>query len=105
MPLVAAGQEESFWEDLFAHFDRRAGSALFLHLPQMPTEGPVFAALGMVLSRERRADPQWGSAFKRLQARRAGPLSGSELCESLRLPCDAQAGIDRRVNPPHGRVP
>ncbi len=51
VPLVAAGLEEAFWEDLLAHFDRRAGRALFLHLPQLPAEGPLAAALDRVLGR------------------------------------------------------
>lgn len=54
VPLVAEGLEEAFWQDLLAHFDRRAGSALFLHLPQMPAEGPVYAGLGRVLARSGR---------------------------------------------------
>ena len=54
VPLVAAGHEERFWEHLLAHFDRRAARALFLHLPQLPTEGPVFAALTRVLARSGR---------------------------------------------------
>ncbi|WP_285711956.1 GNAT family N-acetyltransferase [Erythrobacter oryzae] len=54
VPLVAAGLEETFWEALLAHFDRRAARALFLHLPQMPAEGPVVAALTRVLARSGR---------------------------------------------------
>ncbi|MFM7379191.1 MAG: GNAT family N-acetyltransferase [Erythrobacter sp.] len=55
VPLVAAGLEEAFWEALLAHFDARAARALFLHLPQIPTEGPVFAAMTRVLARSGRA--------------------------------------------------
>lgn len=54
VPLVAAGLEEAFWEALLAHFDHRAARALFLHLPQMPAEGPVAAALTRVLARSGR---------------------------------------------------
>ena len=54
VPLVAAGLKEAFWEALLAHFDRRASAALFLHLPQMPAEGPVAAALTRVLTRSGR---------------------------------------------------
>lgn len=54
VPLVAAGLEEAFWEALLAHFDAHAGSALFLHLPQLPAEGPVVAALTRVLARSGR---------------------------------------------------
>ena len=55
VPLVAAGLEEALWEDLLAHFDRRANRALFLHLPQLPAEGPLVAALDRVLARSERA--------------------------------------------------
>lgn len=55
VPLVAAGLEEAFWDDLLTHFDRRASRALFLHLPQLPAEGPVVAALDRVLARSKRA--------------------------------------------------
>jgi CelD/BcsL family acetyltransferase involved in cellulose biosynthesis len=54
VPLVAQGLEEDFWNALLAHFDRRAARALFLHLPQMPADGPVVAALGRVLARSGR---------------------------------------------------
>jgi len=54
VPLVAEGLEERFWQDLLAHFDRRAARALFLHLPHMPAEGPVFAGLSRVLARSAR---------------------------------------------------
>ncbi len=55
VPLIAAGQEDAFWQDLIAHFDRSARRALFLHLPQLPAEGPVNAALGRVLAARGRA--------------------------------------------------
>lgn len=51
VPLVAAGLEEAFWQDLLAHFDRLPRRALFLHLPLMPAGGPVDAALDHVLTR------------------------------------------------------
>ncbi len=54
VPLVAAGLEEAFWQALLAHFDRLPRRALFLHLPQMPAEGPVFAGLTRVLARSGR---------------------------------------------------
>jgi CelD/BcsL family acetyltransferase involved in cellulose biosynthesis len=54
VPLVAAGHEERFWEALLAHFDRLPRRALFLHLPQLPAEGPVAAALTRVLARSGR---------------------------------------------------
>ena len=54
-PLVAAGHEDAFWTDILAHFDRRARRAMFLHLPLMPGEGPVGAALERALARTGRA--------------------------------------------------
>lgn len=50
VPLVAAGLEEAFWCAVLAHFDRRARRALFLHLPMLPAEGPLAAALERVLA-------------------------------------------------------
>ncbi|WP_240505825.1 GNAT family N-acetyltransferase [Erythrobacter colymbi] len=50
-PLVAEGLEEAFWDDLLTHFDRRPARALFLHLPQLPADGPLVAALDRVLAR------------------------------------------------------
>lgn len=55
VPLVAAGHEQAFWIDMLAHFDRRARRALFWHLPLMPADGPVNAALEQVLAARRRA--------------------------------------------------
>lgn len=50
VPLVVAGLEEEFWRALLAHFDRAPRRALFLHLPLLPAEGPVNAALDRVLA-------------------------------------------------------
>ena len=44
-PLVARGLERLFWRELLAWCDAHAGQALFLHLPQLPCEGPLHAAL------------------------------------------------------------
>lgn len=55
VPLVMAGLEDEFWRALLAHFDRSARRALFLHLPLLPAEGPVEAALGRVLHEQARA--------------------------------------------------
>jgi CelD/BcsL family acetyltransferase involved in cellulose biosynthesis len=54
-PLIAAGQEATFWRTMLAHFDRSARRALFLHLPLLPAEGPVAAALDRVLGEAGRA--------------------------------------------------
>lgn len=50
VPLVARGCAEEFWRALLAHFDRLPRRALFLHLPLLPAEGPVNAALERVLA-------------------------------------------------------
>ena len=55
VPLVAAGQEDGFWRALLAHCDRHAGGSLLLHLPQLPADGPVSAALDRVLAASPRA--------------------------------------------------
>lgn len=54
VPLVVAGLEEEFWRAMLAHFDRMARRALFLHLPLLPSGGPLDAALERVLAGPRR---------------------------------------------------
>jgi CelD/BcsL family acetyltransferase involved in cellulose biosynthesis len=49
-PLVAQGFERAFWRELFAWCDSRPGSALFLHLSQLPLEGALHDALTQVLA-------------------------------------------------------
>ncbi|MXP41515.1 GNAT family N-acetyltransferase [Altererythrobacter soli] len=53
-PLVARGCERLFWPALFAWADKRAGARLFLHLPELPRNGPSYEALGMALTRQGR---------------------------------------------------
>jgi CelD/BcsL family acetyltransferase involved in cellulose biosynthesis len=48
-PLVAAGTERAFWRAMLAWSDRNAGSGMFLHLAQMPLDGPLYKALRAVL--------------------------------------------------------
>jgi CelD/BcsL family acetyltransferase involved in cellulose biosynthesis len=55
VPLIMAGHEDAFWQDVLAHFDQRARRALFLHLPLLPADGPADAALGRVLAAQGRA--------------------------------------------------
>lgn len=50
VPLVAAGLEDEFWRDVLSHFDRLPRRALFLHLPMLPADGPLNAALDRVLA-------------------------------------------------------
>ncbi len=51
-PLVAAGREVAFWEGLLDWADRHAGSALFLHLAELPIDGALYQALNEVCGRQ-----------------------------------------------------
>jgi len=53
-PLVARGSEREFWRALLTHLDDAPGRALFLHLPEMPADGPLNAALDAVLAKDAR---------------------------------------------------
>ncbi|MEW9855854.1 GNAT family N-acetyltransferase [Novosphingobium sp. M1R2S20] len=53
-PLVAPGAEVPFWEALLRWADENAGAALFLHLRDLPLDGPLHAALNQVLASQRR---------------------------------------------------
>jgi CelD/BcsL family acetyltransferase involved in cellulose biosynthesis len=53
-PLVLPGHEARFWRALIAEVERGSGTALFLHLPMVPTDGPLYAALQSVLAEQRR---------------------------------------------------
>lgn len=54
-PLVAAGCDRAFWEALLAWCDRHTGPAMFLHLAQMPCDGPLHTALAELLAETGRA--------------------------------------------------
>lgn len=64
-PLVRRGFEHDFWRTVLAWADQNAALALFLHLPHVPADGRVHAALcaaldgspraGMVVHRSERA--------------------------------------------------
>jgi len=53
-PLVAGGHEHRFWRELLGWADRNGGMALFLHLEQLPADGPLYAALRDVCAVEQR---------------------------------------------------
>lgn len=53
-PLIAAGHEQAFWQELLAWADRETGNALFLHLTDIALEGPVFGALTKVIAGQKR---------------------------------------------------
>ncbi|MEN7536903.1 GNAT family N-acetyltransferase [Aurantiacibacter sp. DGU5] len=48
-PLVVRGFEQAFWHALLGWLDRHALFALFAHLPQVGTDGPVHTALAAEL--------------------------------------------------------
>ena len=55
-PLVACGSERAFWERLLDWADAQSGAALFLHLADLPLDGPLVAALrGVVAAQDRPA--------------------------------------------------
>ncbi|HEY6815508.1 MAG TPA: GNAT family N-acetyltransferase [Croceibacterium sp.] len=54
-PLVARGFETAFWREALDWCDRNTGAALFLHLNQVPGDGPLHAALAEVLDETGRA--------------------------------------------------
>lgn len=53
-PLVASGHEHAFWRALLAWADKHARSAMFLHLQNLPQDGPLYAALRDVCVLDRR---------------------------------------------------
>ncbi|MFO1254271.1 MAG: GNAT family N-acetyltransferase [Sphingomonadaceae bacterium] len=53
-PLVARGLEREFWRALLDWADAHAGTGLFLHLAQVPLEGPLHEALQAVLAEQGR---------------------------------------------------
>jgi len=79
VPLVAAGLEEPFWRALLAHFDQFPARALLLHLPKLPADGPVDAALGRVLAASRRAHYR---AAEERRALLAGALTAAAYLEA-----------------------
>lgn len=53
-PLIARGLESEFWTALVEWLDRQSGVGLFLHLPALPSEGPVRRALARLAARQGR---------------------------------------------------
>ncbi|WAT18839.1 GNAT family N-acetyltransferase [Aurantiacibacter sp. MUD11] len=54
LPLVARGFERQFWRALFKYCDANPGTSLFLHLMQVPANGPLHEALVQVLAQDKR---------------------------------------------------
>lgn len=48
LPLVSAGYEPAFWQAMLAWADKAAGTALFLHLPDLPLDSINYRALTAV---------------------------------------------------------
>lgn len=53
-PLVTTGMEALFWREVLGWCDGHAGTALFLHLVQMPGQGVLYTTLKGLLAGERR---------------------------------------------------
>lgn len=53
-PLVKRGHERAFWSAMLRWVDARPLGALFLHLTHLPDDSEVYAALGVVVSEQRR---------------------------------------------------
>ncbi len=49
-PLIVSGAEAIFWREILNWADAQGGSAIFLHLMQMPLSGPVNEALARELA-------------------------------------------------------
>ncbi|NNC60295.1 MAG: GNAT family N-acetyltransferase [Erythrobacter sp.] len=53
-PLVRRGMEIAFWQALFDWTDAHAGTALFLHLPELSLDTPLANSLGQVAQLQNR---------------------------------------------------
>lgn len=73
VPLVARGKEGQFWRALLHHLDHSAGRALFLHLPQLPADGPVCRALDLVIAETARPAFTVGEEARAMLASDVGP--------------------------------
>ena len=106
-PLVAAGHEHAFWRELLAWADGNAGAALFLHLEQLPADGPLYAALRDVCAAENRVAAVVQRTERALLASELSPqeyfdasLSGKKRKElrrqSARLSEEGEVRFERR---------
>lgn len=71
-PLVARGAEHDFWAGLLDWADHNTGGALFLHIPRLPADGPLYAALRDVAAAQGRAA---AVVHRESRAMLASPLS------------------------------
>ncbi|WP_241657515.1 GNAT family N-acetyltransferase [Aurantiacibacter suaedae] len=78
-PLIARGFEQAFWHALLRWLDRHALFALFAHLPQMGTNGPVHHALAAELTAHPRPA---GTVLETERALLATELSAEDYLEA-----------------------
>ncbi|WP_379922049.1 GNAT family N-acetyltransferase [Erythrobacter sp. R86502] len=79
VPLIAAGHEDAFWRAMLSYLDRQAGRALFWHLPLLPADGPVNAALSRVLAATPRT---YYTAAEESRAVLTGPMCADDYLET-----------------------
>jgi CelD/BcsL family acetyltransferase involved in cellulose biosynthesis len=78
-PLVEQGAEPGFWIALTTWLDRHSGTGLFLHLPQLPTNGPLCRALARTAAAQ---DRPLGLVYREERAMLASPLSPEAYLEA-----------------------
>lgn len=78
-PLIARGLETAFWTALSEWIDAQAGTGLFLHLPQLPIDGPVHRALARMAASQRRP---LGLVYREDRAMLASPLGSQAYLEA-----------------------
>ncbi|MEO1104121.1 MAG: GNAT family N-acetyltransferase, partial [Pseudomonadota bacterium] len=72
-PLIARGCERDFWRALLKRFDDAPRCALFLHLPAIPADGPIGAALEQVLAEDGRLSVTVDDQSRAMLASRLAP--------------------------------
>lgn len=78
-PLVAAGLERPFWRALLGWADANCGLGLFLHLTQIPLEGPLHEAM-MAVTHEQ--DRLAALVHREERAMLASPMNGETYFEA-----------------------
>jgi len=77
-PLVEQGAEPDFWTALTARLDQQGGAGLFLHLPHLPTNGPLCRTLARIAAAQ---DRPLGLVYREERAMLASPLSSEAYLE------------------------
>lgn len=78
-PLVERGAEAGFWTALTASLDQQGGAGLFLHLPHLPTNGPLCRTLAGIAAAQ---DRPLGLVYREERAMLASPLSPEAYLEA-----------------------